>query len=47
MFSNLDGFKAAATGAATGVAVIIFVVGFFVCAGFVLAQMGKAMGCAV
>jgi hypothetical protein len=38
--------KAAGLGILSGMAIIIFVTGFFTCAAFVLAQMGKAMGCA-
>ncbi len=46
MLSKLDGVKAVAAGACMGLAVIVFVVGLFTCAGVVLALMGKAMGCA-
>jgi len=38
--------KAAGVGVLTGAAIFIFVVGLFNCAGFVLAGLGKAMGCA-
>ena len=41
-----DQLKAAGLGVLAGLAIIIFVAGFFTCASFVLAQMGKAMGCA-
>lgn len=41
-----DALKAAGLGVLSGLAIIIVVTGFFTCASFVLAQMGKAMGCA-
>lgn len=46
MISNFDCVKHCAIGVLYGVLVIIFIVGVFNCAGFLLAQMGKAMGCA-
>jgi hypothetical protein len=45
MINASDSFKAAGLGVLAGLAIIIFVTGFFTCASFVLAQMGKAMGC--
>lgn len=45
MLNGTDSLKAAALGILMGLAIIIFVAGFFTCASFVLAQMGKAMGC--
>ncbi len=46
MLSRFEMLKHVATGIGLGLAVFVFAVGAFTCAGFVLAQISKSMGCA-